>query len=70
MTLKQANDLAMGWIDKADVSESSREFMFSSVAWFLFKMDKEGYEIVPRVKFQPGLTIDDIKQMGKDKVIY
>ena len=47
MTPNEANDLAMKWIEEADVSESSRDYMFSSVAWFLFKLAKEGYEIVP-----------------------
>ena len=68
MTTKEANDLAMKWVDEAPVSETSREYMVSSVSWFLWELDKRGYEIVPR--FRPGLSVGDIERMKEEGVIY
>jgi hypothetical protein len=73
MTLKQQNDLAMAWVDAADVSELTKEHMFSSVAWFLFKADKEGYELAEKkrtLRLGDSISREDVAQMLRDKVAY
>ena len=73
MTLNQANELAMKWVDAAKVSETTRNQMFSAVAWFLFKADKEGYELVPKkreLKLGDCITRAEVMWMLEDGVAY
>lgn len=73
MTLKQQNDLAMSWVDAAKVSESTRDKMYSAVAWFLFKADKEGYEIAEKkrgLKLGDFVSNEDADKMLIDGVVY
>jgi len=73
MDVKQENDLAMEWVEKSGVSEQTKETMFSAVAWYIFKHDKEGYELIPKkreLKLGDLITRAELEQMLREKVVY
>jgi len=68
MNQSSANDLAMGMVEKANMGEPTKDMTYSAVAWFIYQLYKENYEVVPR--FMPKITLGDIKQMEQEGVIY
>jgi hypothetical protein len=65
MTESKANDLGMELIDRAALSETTKDVTFSAVAWFIHALYKSGYEIVPRL---PTVTLGDIERMKEDGI--
>ena len=69
MNHNNANELAMGMVERAEtLSETQKDMTYSAVAWFLFQLYKDGYEIVPRR--MPVITAGEIEQMRADGVAY
>lgn len=69
MNQENANNLAMGMVERAAMSEKTKDLTYSAVAWFIWELyTKEGYEIVPRR--MPTITAGELARMKAEEVVY